>query len=227
MDGGARMPLCHCHCARAKAVRRWCAQDPERKDDEKGKGRRPWDEDEDDGKAVFGPGTEKTTFHGACVRVGTLSLSLFSLCFSVQVLCAKLRMGHAGKAERDYLGRTYMSVPTDVDVNLGGEPGAQECFIPKRLIHTWTGHTKAVSAIRFFPQSAHLLLSCSMDGKVKLWDVYHARSVLRTYIGHSKGVRDICFTNDGARFLSASFDKTIKLWDTETGVRPPVSRAHT
>ena len=122
-----------------------------------------------------------------------------------------------GKAEHDYLGRTFMSVPTDLEVNLQGEPGTQECFIPKRHIHTWSGHTKGVSAIRFFPKSAHLLLSCSMDTKIKIWDVYHDRHVLRTYMGHSKGVRDVCFNNDGTKFLSASFDKFIKLWDTESG----------
>jgi len=113
-----------------------------------------------------------------------------------------------------------MSVPTDIDVNLLGEPGTQECFIPKRHIHTWSGHTKGVNAIRFFPKTAHLLLSCSMDTKVKIWDVYHDRRVLRTYMGHTKGVRDICFNNDGTRFLSAGFDKFVKLWDTETGTFP-------
>ncbi|KAJ3302049.1 hypothetical protein HDU76_005588 [Blyttiomyces sp. JEL0837] len=117
----------------------------------------------------------------------------------------------------DYLGRSYLHAPTDLGINLLGEAGSKECFIPKRLVHTFTGHTKGVNAIRFFPKTAHLLLSCSMDSKVKLWDVYHERRCLRTFMGHSKAVKSIDFSNDGRRFLTCSYDKWIKLWDTETG----------
>lgn len=56
-----------------------------------------------------------------------------------------------------------------------------------------------------------------MDCKIKLWEVYGDRRCLRTFIGHSKAVRDICFNTAGTQFLSAAYDRYLKLWDTETG----------
>ena len=40
---------------------------------------------------------------------------------------------------------------------------------------------------------------------------------MRTYIGHSKGIRDCWFSEGGRKFVTAAYDKGIKLWDTETG----------
>ena len=118
----------------------------------------------------------------------------------------------------DYQGRTYMHVPQDLDVDLRKEVGSITNFIPKKLIHTWKNHGgKAVTALRFFPDSGHLLLSAGADNTVKIWDVYHQRELLRTYSGHSKAVSDISFNNAGTQFLSASYDRMMKLWDTETG----------
>lgn len=74
-----------------------------------------------------------------------------------------------GKSFRDYQGRTYMDIPRDVGVNLDpDEPGSQTCYIPKRCIHTFSGHQKGISRIRLFPKSGHLLLSASMDSNVKV-----------------------------------------------------------
>ncbi|KAK3872036.1 hypothetical protein Pcinc_022863 [Petrolisthes cinctipes] len=117
----------------------------------------------------------------------------------------------------DYQGRPFLHIPQDVGVNLKSPDPPEKCFMPKKMIHTWKGHTKGVSAIRWFPSSAHLLLSCSMDTKIKIWEVYNNRRCIRTYMGHKQAVRDACFDNDGKQFLSAGYDRFIKLWDTETG----------
>ena len=53
--------------------------------------------------------------------------------------------------------------------------------------------------------------------QIKLWEVYGKHQAVRTYAGHKMPVREVQFNNDGTEFLSASFDRYIKLWDTETG----------
>ncbi|KAJ2006349.1 hypothetical protein H4R26_001432 [Coemansia thaxteri] len=116
-----------------------------------------------------------------------------------------------GASERDYQGRTYMHVA-------GPSGAAATCFAPKRLVKEWRGaHAGGVSAIRLMPGSGHLLLSSGMDGLVKIFDTQGSLSLLRTFTGHSKAVRDVSFAPDGTTFLSSSYDTYTKLWDTETG----------
>ena len=47
--------------------------------------------------------------------------------------------------------------------------------------------------------------------------MYHEGNCLRTFLGHSQAVKDVAFNNKGNKFLSASYDRHIKIWDTETG----------
>lgn len=125
---------------------------------------------------------------------------------------AETTMFHGADGE-DYQGRSWIDIPPGVRTEPEGG-----CFLPKRVIHTWAGHSKGVNTIRFYPGSGHLLLSGGMDGKAKVWSVNgSSRQCMRTYLGHSKGIRDVWFTDGGTKFLTSSYDKSIKLWDTETG----------
>lgn len=127
--------------------------------------------------------------------------------------------GGPDRPERDYLGRTYMHIPQDLDISLTKEPGSIQNYCPKKLIHTYKYHTKPITALRFIPKSSHLILSASADTTLALWDAHHSRSLLRTFHGHSKAITDAQFSPpSGTTFLSASFDRQIKLWDTESGV---------
>lgn len=122
-----------------------------------------------------------------------------------------------GSQEFDYQGRTYMHIPQDLDIDLRKEAGSQKNYVPKKHVFTWRSHTKPITALRFFPNAGHLLLSASADSKLKIWDVYHDRELLRTFSGHTKSVADVTFNTTGTQFLSASFDRQMKLWDTEYG----------
>lgn len=122
-----------------------------------------------------------------------------------------------GKEEVDYKGNTWMAPPTgmanlteDVDID------HHRCYVPKKCVHRFTGHNKGVQRIRLFPRTGHLLLSAGLDGKCKVWSI-EQRQVMRTYTGHSAGVRDVQFNHDGTKFVSASFDRYLRLWKTETG----------
>ncbi|KAI9500069.1 hypothetical protein GGI25_004156 [Coemansia spiralis] len=114
-----------------------------------------------------------------------------------------------GQSERDYQGRTYMHVPREL-------AEVDQCFVPKRLLKEWKAHSGGASCVQFIP-AGHLLLSSGMDGLVKIFDTHSSLAHLRTYIGHTKAVRDISFAADGSSFLSSSYDSYTKLWDTETG----------
>lgn len=98
-------------------------------------------------------------------------------------------------------------------------PTEQEpyCQLPKKVTTVFSGHNKGVSRIRWFPNSGHLLLSCSSDNTLKIWSIADSRRLVATYAAHNKSIKDCQFTSDGLRFYSASFDTTIKLWDTEYG----------
>eukprot|EP00485_Elphidium_margaritaceum_P013165 CAMPEP_0202694748 /NCGR_PEP_ID=MMETSP1385-20130828/8527_1 /ASSEMBLY_ACC=CAM_ASM_000861 /TAXON_ID=933848 /ORGANISM="Elphidium margaritaceum" /LENGTH=625 /DNA_ID=CAMNT_0049350647 /DNA_START=29 /DNA_END=1906 /DNA_ORIENTATION=+ len=127
---------------------------------------------------------------------------------------------HGSDAELyDYQGRTYMFCAPERRKRLH-----HRYNIPRKRVWQYGGHKEGVNAIRFFPKTGHLLLSASNDYTCKLWSVFDdadhdggKRKCLRTFYGHSKGVRNICFNKQGTQFITTSYDGWLKIFDTESG----------
>jgi len=61
----------------------------------------------------------------------------------------------------------------------------------------------------------HTIISCGEDGNLYKWDTETGK-VLETVEAHEKMVQDLEMSTDGTCFLTASLDKTAKLWDSST-----------
>lgn len=91
------------------------------------------------------------------------------LCYYIRnLLTDNIKCLFPVKDAYDYQGRSFLHAPQDVGVNLRSEEPPEKCFLPKKLIHTWSGHSKGVAAIRWYPHTAHLMLSAGMDTKIKV-----------------------------------------------------------
>jgi pre-mRNA-processing factor 17 len=112
----------------------------------------------------------------------------------------------------DYKGRSYILPPQDLNI-----ASDNVNYIPKKPVHTYTGHKKGIMVAKFFPKFGHYILSGGYDNEVKLWDVYRDRKCMRTYSGHKNAIKDLSLANDGMHFLSTGWDDRINYWDTETG----------
>ena len=86
------------------------------------------------------------------------------------------------------------------------------------LERTVKGHTKAVTGIDYGgPRGRVLLVSCSSDLTVKLWDPADGYKNIRTFSGHDHTVSAVHFMPSGDLLVSASRDTTLRMWDINTG----------
>jgi platelet-activating factor acetylhydrolase IB subunit alpha len=95
------------------------------------------------------------------------------------------------------------------------------------LERTLKGHTRAVLDVDFGgPKGATLLASCSSDLSIKLWDPTAEYQNIRTLSGHDHSVSAVRFIPSTGNLVSASRDKTLRIWDVITGYCVRTIRGH-
>jgi hypothetical protein len=80
-----------------------------------------------------------------------------------------------------------------------------------QLIHTFKAHDSSVFSLQ---SRGGELYSVGKDARIKRWSKDF--QLLNEVIGHIYAIHDIQFSPDGKWFATASMDKTVKVWESET-----------
>lgn len=93
--------------------------------------------------------------------------------------------------------------------------------IPSQKEWSNPGHAGATNRLQWNIQNySHLLVSCSMDSTVKIWNIWsQLEPCVQVLKVHTKAVRDVNWSHDGKQLLSCSYDKSAIVTEVETGIR--------
>ncbi|KAM0751458.1 putative CPC2 protein [Meredithblackwellia eburnea MCA 4105] len=93
------------------------------------------------------------------------------------------------------------------------------------------GHAGWVTAIATSTEQPDMILTASRDKTIIVWQLTRDESSYgfpkRILHGHNGFVSDVVISSDGQFALSSSWDKTLRLWDLNTGLTTRQFKGHT
>jgi guanine nucleotide-binding protein subunit beta-2-like 1 protein len=94
-----------------------------------------------------------------------------------------------------------------------------------------SGHSNWVTSLAASHENPNILLSGSRDKSVMVWDLTPGEDspgvAKKRLTGHNQAVQDLVTSSDGQFALTASWDKTMRLWDLNMGSSVRSFQGHT
>jgi serine/threonine protein kinase len=142
---------------------------------------------------------------------------------SAAELAAALRQAAKDLLPASGIGETSVPASTVTEPGRSGEHA-----VPARrpeFLGRFEGHLDWVQGVAFAPD-AQRVLTASLDGSLRLWDVVSGRE-LRRFTRHAGAVTGVAFSPNGRYAVSAGADRTVRIWDVDSGWEVRCLTGHT
>lgn len=146
-------------------------------------------------------------------------------CFKIDTVMPYIpkskRAKHATQTEQESTDRVtsndFLASSIFTKAKLFSRNNNSRCYAPKRRLIHFDAHQRCINRISWNPCFQDILLSASMDCRVKIWNVETTPSCVLQVSGHSQAVKDAKWNIDGVKILIGGYDKFSRINDVNAG----------